>query len=75
MLLTPPSTILNLKVDLVSYVIGCENSQNESNIPIEHNHRTERSVCKICVGSGICHHNSRKSQCKESVAGMGDMRV
>ena len=33
MLLNPPSHLLNLKVDLVSYVIGCENSQNESGIP------------------------------------------
>ena len=30
MLLNPPSHLLNLKVDLVSYVIGCKNSQNES---------------------------------------------
>ena len=33
MLLNPPSHLLHLKVDLVSYVIGCENYQNESGVP------------------------------------------
>ena len=33
MLLNPPSPLLNLKVNLVSYVIGCENYQKESGVP------------------------------------------
>ena len=33
MLLTLSSHLLDLKVGLVSYMIGCDNSQNESGIP------------------------------------------